>query len=120
MFRIITVLAFACLQARGQQPPHIIFIVADDLGWNDVGWHNSNILTPNLDSLAKNGVILNQSYVQAVCTPSRVSFMTGYYPYRVGRQNHVLHPLIPTGVSLQLSFLPEILREVGYSTHLIG
>ncbi|GFW68626.1 arylsulfatase B [Trichonephila clavipes] len=51
---------------------------------------------------------------------SRVAFMTGYYPYRVGRQNHVLNPLVPTGVPLRFAFLPEKLKEIGYSTHLIG
>ncbi|GFR29148.1 arylsulfatase B [Trichonephila clavata] len=106
--------------ANGQKPPHIIFTVADDLGWNDVSWHNSNIFTPNLEALAREAVILNQSYVQPVCTPSRVAFMTGYYPYRVGRQNHVLNPLVPAGVPLRFAFLPEKLKEIGYRTHLIG
>ncbi|GIY20658.1 arylsulfatase B [Caerostris darwini] len=90
------------------------------LGWNDVSWHNPKIFTPNLEALASESVILNQSYVQPVCTPSRVAFMTGYYPFRVGRQNHVLNPLVPTGVPLRFPFLPEKLKEIGYSTHLIG
>ncbi|KAF8790754.1 Arylsulfatase B like protein [Argiope bruennichi] len=103
-----------------QKQPHIIFTVADDLGWNDVSWHNPKIFTPHLEELARDAVILNQSYVQPVCTPSRAAFMTGYYPYRIGRQNHVLNPLVPTGVPLGLTFLPEKLKQVGYSTHLIG
>ncbi|KAG8189389.1 hypothetical protein JTE90_021891 [Oedothorax gibbosus] len=105
---------------NGKKQPHIVFVVADDLGWNDVSWHNSKLFTPNLEALARQGVILNQSYVQPICTPSRVAFMTGYYPYKVGRQNHVLHPLVPTGVPLRFSFISEKLREVGYSTHAIG
>ncbi|XP_052248926.1 arylsulfatase B-like isoform X1 [Dreissena polymorpha] len=68
------------------KPPHIIFIVADDLGWNDVGWHNDAMYTPNLDKLASNGVILNSTYVQPVCSPSRNCFMTGYYPFHTGLQ----------------------------------
>lgn len=107
-------------QTYARQSPHIILIVADDLGWNDVSWHNPSIHTPNLERLARNGVILNQSYVNPVCTPSRSSLMTGYYPHHVGRQNHVLHPLVPTGVPLKFAFLPEKLREAGYSTHMIG
>ncbi|GFT01847.1 arylsulfatase B [Nephila pilipes] len=118
LFQVLVLIGFHF--ANGQKPPHIIFTVADDLGWNDVSWHNSNIFTPNLESLAREAVILNQSYVQPVCTPSRVAFMTGYYPYRVGRQNHVLNPLVPTGIPLRFSFLPEKLKEIGYSTHLIG
>eukprot|EP00058_Branchiostoma_floridae_P019573 XP_002605063.1 hypothetical protein BRAFLDRAFT_85209 [Branchiostoma floridae] len=50
--------------------PNILFIVADDLGWNDVGWHNDDVKTPNLDELAKDGVILNNSYYNPICTPS--------------------------------------------------
>ncbi|GIX71899.1 hypothetical protein CDAR_439171 [Caerostris darwini] len=100
--------------------PHIIFIVADDLGWNDVGWNNPEIQTPHLDELARNGVIMNQSYVQPICTPSRASFMTGYYPYHIGRQNCVVIVLEPTGVSIKFPFLPQKLKELHYSTHIIG
>ena len=52
-------------------PPNIVFIVADDLGYNDVSWHNPNILTPNLAKLAKEGLVLEQAYVQPICTPTR-------------------------------------------------
>ncbi|CAL1291149.1 unnamed protein product [Larinioides sclopetarius] len=118
LFQILILLEI--YYVSGQKQPHIIFIVADDLGWNDVSWHNPKIFTPHLEELAREAVILNQSYVQPVCTPSRTAFMTGYYPYRIGRQNHVLNPLVPTGVPLRFKFLPEKLKEVGYSTHLIG
>ncbi|KFM73873.1 Arylsulfatase B, partial [Stegodyphus mimosarum] len=56
-----------CISAA--ERPHIIFIVADDLGWNDVGWNNPEMQTPHIDELAKNGIIMNQSYVQPICTP---------------------------------------------------
>ena len=52
-------------------PPNIVFIVADDLGYNDVSWHNPDILSPNLARLAKEGVVLEQHYVQPICTPTR-------------------------------------------------
>ncbi|KAJ8307722.1 hypothetical protein KUTeg_014727 [Tegillarca granosa] len=68
------------------KPPNILFIVADDLGWNDVGFHNPDIISPNIDRLAKEGVILNQSYVQPVCSPSRNAFMSGIYPFKAGLQ----------------------------------
>lgn len=49
--------------------PHILFIVADDLGWNDVGYHNPAMETPNIDKLAREGLILNQTYFQPLCSP---------------------------------------------------
>ena len=51
-------------------------------GWNDVSWHNPNIHSPVLAQLAREGVTLDQYYVQPTCSPSRVAFMTGKYPYR--------------------------------------
>ena len=53
------------------QQPNIVFLLADDLGYNDIGYHNPAILTPNIDLLASQGVILEQSYVQPMCTPTR-------------------------------------------------
>ena len=53
------------------QQPNIVFLLADDLGYNDIGYHNPAIITPNLDLLASEGIILEQNYVQPTCTPSR-------------------------------------------------
>ena len=60
-----------------QTQPHIILIMADDLGWNDIGYHGSDINTPNLDTLAAIGVELTQHYVAPNCGPSRSQFLTG-------------------------------------------
>ena len=57
--------------------PHIVLIVADDLGYNDVPWHNPTIISPHLQDLAKAGVILEQNYAQTKCSPSRAALMTG-------------------------------------------
>ncbi|ESP00927.1 hypothetical protein LOTGIDRAFT_225566 [Lottia gigantea] len=100
--------------------PHIVFIVGDDLGWNDVGWHNPAMKTPNLDKLAQNGVILNSSYVQPLCTPSRTAFLSGYYPYRTGLQHLVILPYSPAYLRLNYTLLPQRLKEVGYKTHMVG
>lgn len=59
------------------QPPHIIFIMTDDQGFNDIGYHSSDIKTPALDKLASYGVKLENYYIQPICTPSRSQFMTG-------------------------------------------
>uniref|UniRef100_A0A3P9N2N3 Sulfatase N-terminal domain-containing protein n=1 Tax=Poecilia reticulata TaxID=8081 RepID=A0A3P9N2N3_POERE len=60
-----------------QQPPHIIFIMTDDQGFNDIGYHSSDIRTPILDKLAADGVKLENYYVQPICTPSRSQLITG-------------------------------------------
>ena len=57
--------------------PNILLMMADDLGWNDVGYHGSEIRTPTLDRLANDGVILTQFHSQPTCTPTRAALMTG-------------------------------------------
>ena len=56
------------------------------IGFNDVGYHNPEVISPTIDSLATSGVILDRNYVQPVCTPSRASLLSGMYPYKIGRQ----------------------------------
>ena len=70
--------------------PHIVYILADDLGWKDVGFHGADIKTPNLDRLAKDGARLEQFYAQPMCTPTRAALMTGRYPHRYGLQTVVI------------------------------
>lgn len=67
--------------------------MADDIGWKGVGYHGSDIKTPNLDKLAENGARLEQFYAQPMCTPTRAALMTGRYPFRYGLQTLV----IPSG-----------------------
>lgn len=99
-------------QQENKKPPNIIFILADDLGFNNVGYHNPNILTPHINDLAtsKKGIILEQNYMQPLCTPSRSSLMTGMYPYHIGRQQWVIYPTTPTGLTLNRTLLPEALK----------
>nr|XP_037275731.1 arylsulfatase B-like [Rhipicephalus microplus] len=100
--------------------PHIILIVADDLGWNDVSWNNHKMHTPNLERLAREGVILNQSYVLPTCTPTRAALLTGRYPYKLGIQAHGIRHLEPYGLPLGITTLPEELKRRNYSTHAFG
>ncbi|XP_070564542.1 arylsulfatase J-like [Ptychodera flava] len=100
--------------------PHIVFILADDLGWNDIGWNNPNVKTPHLNSLGHNGIIFNQTYVQPICTPTRTALMTGYYPFRTGMQHSILRRFTKGGLPLNFKTLPEKLKDVGYLTHLVG
>lgn len=68
--------------AEAERPPHLVFVLADDLGWNDVGFHGSNLRTPHLDALAAGGVLLDNYYTQPLCTPSRSQLLTGRYQVR--------------------------------------
>src|SRR5262249_32590231 len=80
--------------ARGAEAPrpNVVFLLADDLGWADVGWHGDEIKTPHLDKLAASGAKLEQFYVQPVCSPTRAALMTGRYPMRHGLQVGVVRP----------------------------
>ena len=89
-------------------------------GYNDIGYHNPNVLTPNIDKLAKEGMILERNYVQPSCTPSRSALMTGMYPYKIGRQGTPLSINTPTGLFLNHTLFPEYLKQAGYSTHAVG
>ena len=108
------------LVSSERKQPNIIFILADDLGWNDVSWNNPDMPTENMERLAKEGIRLDQAYSQQVCTPSRAALLTGRYPFHIGRQKRALKPLQPTGLMLNLTTLPKELKELGYRTHMVG
>ncbi|WP_435009400.1 arylsulfatase B [Tundrisphaera lichenicola] len=100
--------------------PNIIYFLVDDLGWGDVGWHGSEIRTPQLDKLAAAGAKLEQFYVQPVCSPTRAALMTGRYPMRHGLQVGVVRPWAQYGLPLEERTLPQALKEAGYETAICG
>jgi arylsulfatase A-like enzyme len=106
--------------AQAAPKPHIVFFLADDLGWKDVGYHGSEIKTPNLDRLSAAGVRLEQFYVQPVCSPTRAALLTGRYPMRYGLQVGVVRPWAQYGLPLAERTLAEALRSAGYRTAIAG
>jgi arylsulfatase A-like enzyme len=114
--------AFAALVTAAAAPaadrPNVLFVVADDLGWNDVGWHGGPPKTPHLDALVKGGVELDRHYVQPVCTPTRTALMTGRCPSRFGPQ-----ALVPSNVRALPPNYPTVataLQAAGYETCMAG
>lgn len=109
------------LRAAEAKPPHICFFLVDDLGSHDVGFTGgTQIATPNIDAIAKEGAILEQFYVMPVCTPTRAAFLTGRYPIRYGLQTGVINPNEPFGLSVEEKTLAQALKEAGYATAAVG
>jgi len=102
-----------------ESKPNIIVIIADDMGWNDVGYNGSEIKTPTIDNLAKNGVQLNRFYVSPTCSPTRAALLTGRPASRMG----ILSPISDKSelkLPDSIPTLPQLLKKSGYETALIG
>src|SRR4051812_17246380 len=114
--------AIAANAAGGARPrPNVVIIVADDMGFADVGFNDSpDIKTPNIDRLAKSGVRLDQFYVQPLCSPTRAALMTGRYPMRHGLQVGVVRPWATFGLPLEERTLAQALHDAGYETAITG
>ncbi|HMQ45988.1 MAG TPA: arylsulfatase [Saprospiraceae bacterium] len=110
------------------QQPNIVLILADDLGFSDLGAYGSEISTPNLDQLADQGVCFTQFYNAARCCPSRASLLTGLYPHQVGMGGMVAHsgkvrPEGPYQGYLRhdsCQTIAEALKPLGYKTYMSG
>ncbi|MDA0709587.1 MAG: sulfatase-like hydrolase/transferase, partial [bacterium] len=121
----ITISSSAQETAVSNQNPNVVLIITDDVGYGDIGSYGApDILTPNIDGLARNGIRFTDFYANApVCTPTRAALISGRYQQRVGLENPLGHAtsssgekgLPPTGRSL-----PQLLKNSGYATALIG
>ncbi|CAG2101580.1 unnamed protein product [Medioppia subpectinata] len=91
------------------------------MGWADVGYHSDHILTPNIDSLAADGVVLNHFYAQPICSPSRGALLTAVHPIHLGLQNAIIYTESPTGLPLERNIWPQYLKQRdNYATHIVG
>ncbi|KAL8616731.1 hypothetical protein ACOMHN_017769 [Nucella lapillus] len=112
-------LPLATAQEEPNQP-HVVVIMTDDMGFNDVGFREKQMVTPNIDKLARDGVVMNQAYMLKSCTPSRSSFLSGVYAYRLGLQHSSLHAAENYSLPLSRRTYAQELQDNGYSTHYVG
>ena len=114
--------ALGCSLLNGQtnRPPNIVLILADDLGWGDLGCYGSpDIRTPHIDRMAGEGVRFTHFYAQPLCGPSRAALLTGCYPVRNSLMfNHL--PKARTGIHPDETTVAETLKSKGYATMAIG
>ena len=137
-FKILVVVVFCAVLGCKQTPatvvelktdietrPNIILILCDDLGYSDVGFNGStDIVTPELDKLAKGGTKFSSAYVtHPFCGPSRAGLMTGKYPHTFGSQFNLpmnSGELLNTGIPLDETFISKVLQDAGYYTGIVG
>ena len=118
---MVSLLGTAVVAHAADSKPNIVYIVADDLGWKDVGFNGAtDIKTPNLDKLAETGAKFTQFYAQPMCTPTRAALMTGRYPFRYGLQTIVIPGPAGYGLATNEWLMPQALKDAGYNTAIIG
>lgn len=120
LYKLLSCLAVACGLAA--PPPNVVFVVADDLGFNDVGFHGSEIQTPFLDSLAlgEHSVHLASYYGQSICTPARAAMLTGRYASHTGMQHSYWMQGQAGGLPLHFRTMADHFRSAGFATHMVG
>lgn len=117
---LLAVLALFCSRSVSA-PPNIIFILADDLGFSDLGCYGGEIATPQLDSLARNGLRFTQFYNSARCWPTRGALLSGYYAQQIHRDALPDVPVGGQGVRQPWArLLPEYLKRAGYRSYHSG
>ncbi|KEI72636.1 sulfatase-like hydrolase/transferase [Endozoicomonas elysicola] len=119
----LTALPGMSMAETGQvQPdqPNIIVMMADDLGWADVGINGSTIETPNIDSLAAEGATMERFYVAPTCSPTRAALMTARDPMRLGIAYATVMPWSNNGVNPNETLMPQSFKANGYQTAMFG
>ncbi len=117
---LIAGLAGLAAAPAAARPPNIIVLLADDLGYADVGFRGGEIATPSIDRIAKEGVVLERYYVAPICSPTRAALLTGRDPLELGIAYDQINPWDNVGLAPGETTLAEILRADGYQTALVG
>ena len=121
-FFLFVSLTITAVQVDAADRPNVIVILADDIGYGDLGCYGSTkVKTPHLDKLASAGMRFTDAHSPAaVCTPTRYSLLTGQYAFRHGPGSRILSGVAPLSIPLDRPTLPKLLREAGYATGVVG
>jgi arylsulfatase len=124
LLQAVAASSLAAQEKKTEHPPNIVLILADDMGYSDIGCYGSEIATPNLDRLASEGVRFTQFYNCARCCPSRASLLSGLYPHQAG-MGHMVDkegplPGYADDLSPNCRTIPEVLKTAGYQTMMAG
>ena len=120
---LAVIFLFSCNDKKNDQRPNIIVILADDMGYSDLGCTGSEIATPNLDKMAAEGVMFTHCYNASRCCPSRASLLTGLYQHEagVGHMNDDLgYPAYRGYLNEQCVTIAEVLKGADYHTYMVG
>lgn len=121
---LLYILSFFVVAAHAQKRPNIILIMADDMGYSDIGSYGGEVKTPNLDKLANEGIRYRQFYNMARCCPTRASLMTGLYPHQTGMgwmaAADLGTPAYQGNLNTQCVTIAEVLKTAGYGTYMTG
>lgn len=121
---LLPILAHAAAAAPTAPQRHVLFVLIDDLGYADVGYHGeavgSVIPTPAIDELALAGVRLEQYYVVQLCSPTRTSLLSGRYPYTIGMNKEVIVDGHPSCMPLSVATVANRLSAAGWATSAYG
>ncbi len=114
---LCVIISYCRLLSLSQSKPNIILLMADDLGWGDVGYNaNNKIRTPNVDNMASKGIVFERFYTSSsICSPTRGSCLTGRHPYRYG-----ILAAHTAGMRVGEITIAEVLKDYGYSTGFFG